>query len=414
MEFKEVHNLVEKLFIHTFIDSPSENNPIYYKYYLDLIGNNEYFLDLINILFNDPTIQSAWSLDAIKDHVSRLISELGKEKENNQKLANLQQPDLEKITQKFLEGFQNEFEEKEYFTIIHKLQPEVPLTIGTVTFWPMKDRKDEIMKDRIFTTYPNLVEKGNCLASSRIKVEFSKGAEILLKRVVEALNILRYIGALVWYNESSRQLYIAGGQHIGVHDVFTLDPVELMGWVGDNYHNPKPFYVDGNFLTSADNFHFREISSWLENPTPLQRSVILAIQWFGDATRELNPEQAFMKYYIAIEILLKKKDESAKNTLPDRLMYILRKKDQNGLKQYFKGLIDRRNDVFHEGKLSQRTPETIAKEFHQYSRDVINNIVQHMHMPHIFLKGPKTGWDTKEELIDCIDARSKEVNMGRE
>lgn len=413
-EITRIKELIAELYSHIFLESPSKDASYFHGYFLDRLGYEDCYRDLITILFNDPKIQNKWSLSAIKNRVSGLLSELGELKVSSQELLDNQEPNFENIASKFLMGFQSDFEEREYFTIINNLVLKESLKIGSVTFCPIQDRIEEIMKDEIFSTLHELSGKNNCLASSHLDVEFEKGVEIHLERVDEALNILRYMGALVWYNESPRQIYIAGRQHTGVHDVFTIDPVEWMGWVGEKFQNPIPFYIDGDFLAIANSFHLKEIVSWLNNPTPLQRSVILAMQWFGDATRELNSIQAFMKYYVAIEILLKKNQDRAKEKLPNRLIYILRKMDKDGLKQYFEGLIGQRNAVFHEGKPSQETPETLARVLHHCSRDVINNIVQHMQIPHIYLKGPKIGWNTKEELIDCIDARVRESNEREE
>ena len=133
--------------------------------------------------------------------------------------------------------------------------------------------------------------------------------------------------------------------------------------------------------------------------TQLQRSFLTAIQWFGQATQELLPLVAFIKYYIAIEVALKKDVERAKTVLPRRLGVLIHSWDPNlckKLEAHLIQFINERNAVFHSGIPLSSNPEELAWDACILSR-------QALHQLRMKLKTEK--WQTKDDLIAWVDTQ---------
>jgi hypothetical protein len=88
-------------------------------------------------------------------------------------------------------------------------------------------------------------------------------------------------------------------------------------------------------------------------PTKFQTRVLTAARWAGRATVEDRTEQAFLNYYIALEILLKGPDpKELSYRLAMRCAHLLGRdrKGRQWVRSAMKDLTDRRNAVVHAGQ----------------------------------------------------------------
>lgn len=174
-------------------------------------------------------------------------------------------------------------------------------------FWDPNDEDLMVKRMGRFDPFADL-PLSSCVASTMIAAEEYKALEILRSRVEEALNVLRYLGAIVWHNQPARHIYLAGFEPARSYYAFSTDDVGKSNWFRESLFYPSPFLVDQIFLGASQGYGLKDYSAWLEAgeaALPLEKQVINAIQWFGDAAQESNSLQAFMKYYIAVESLLK-------------------------------------------------------------------------------------------------------------
>jgi hypothetical protein len=407
----KIKYLTAQLYENVHVGEPPKNAPyITGGYYLDQDSYENCYQKILRVLYSVPNIQGTWSEQALREQLRLLIVELGKNKEKANSRDQTPE-DILTISMDWYQNFWREFEEQDYYAPIIGLVVEIPFTIGKVSFWPLKDILPEINVLDDSENFSTLSEHRDCLASARIKAESIKCAEILRSQVEETLNILRYIGALERYNQPTKHIYLAGKEPKRTSYVLAVDDNNHAQWIGDSLYYPIPFIVKDGFHSIVKSTGLWEISSWLINPTatPLQHSLLLAIQWFGDATQELRPLQAFMKYYIAIESLLKKETERAKRVLPKRAAYMLNERDSSKIIYDLKLLIDERNAVFHEGSPNQDPPEVLARITHQIARNLINSIVHKVRIAHIYPDGHPSRWNTKEEMLNWIDNKISET-----
>jgi hypothetical protein len=405
---KNLEALVTKLYDHIYIGEPSNDTPyFYYGYSLDDEGYFRWYLEILRALYRIPSIENRWSEKSLRDRVGNLIVELGKQKERFHSTDEYL-PDLSYLVTNWFTEFQVEFDEREYYAPVVGLVTETPFTIGNVSFWPLKEKLQEIEKFNSFRKFSYLSEHRDCLASARIRAESNKGAEILRAQIEEALNILRYIGALIWYNQPAKHIYLKEKELNRISFVLSVADKGTGLWIGDSLYSPVPFIVNDEFLSAAEGYGLRDLSSWLSNSkaTPLQQVLLLAIQWFGDATQELRSLQAFMKYYIAIEILLKKEKEGAYNVVPQRVAFLL-EGTGSARDNEIKSLIKERNAVFHGGSTLHDTPEVLDWVTHQVARNIINHLIQEARLAHFYPDDYPKKWETKKDMLAWVESEIK-------
>jgi len=389
-------DLVSRLYEHLHIGEPPED-ALYssVNFYLDEEGYQSLYFEVLRALYTISGITEIWSERALKDQLHWLLVKLAEAKEvaGNSDQTSINFSSLATI---WLERFQSQFEKQNYYIPVTGLEVEKPLTIGSVTFWPWAEKLTEIEQQDPFHTYADLPAHSSCLVGVRIAAEAYKAVEIMRQRVEEALNVLRYLGALVWYNQPTRHIYLAGTEPGRVSYVLTWDGQGRIDRLGDSLYWPIPFQVDNTFLNRANNYGLRDLSAWIDNPeaTPLQKLLVNSIQWFGDATQELAPLQAFMKYYVAMESLLKKGRENAKKVVPKRVACLLGERDREKRQLEIELLIEERNEVFHRGSPKEDPPELLEWVGHQFARNMINKILP---------MASSYGFSTKEEFLCWVD-----------
>ena len=401
-----ISDLILRLYEHIHIgERPANFVWASGNFFLDDEGDKSWYYETIRAIFELPGISETWSERAVKDEMHWLLRELVKLKENQHEY-DPSSIEFSTLATEWLERFQTEFYEQEYYIPVSGLILENPLTIGEVTFWPLEEKLSEIEKIDKLNTFKNLTSHRNCIANAKIAAEMYKSAEILRVWIEEALNVLRYLGSVIWYNQTAKHIYLAGYEPDRISNVIQVDNLVLTGVIGDSLFSPVPYEIDGFFTATSEGFGINEISNWLQQKTisPQKKLLLNSIQWFGNATQEIHPLQAFIKYYIAIESLLKKNhQENAKNVIPKRANFITQARDKSKRENEIRSIIDERNSIFHEGRTLKDTPDVLRIYTHQLARNVINGIIQKYRFPHIYLGNKQAEWKTKEEFINWID-----------
>src|SRR3990170_4473184 len=234
-------DLVSRLYKHLHIGEPPED-ALYsgVNFYLDIEGYQSLYFEVLHALYTIPGINETWSERALKDQLHWLLVELAEAKEvagNSDQIS----IDFSSLAAKRMEKFKIQFKKQDYYIPVSGLVVEKPLTIGRVTFWPWAEKLTEIEQRDQFHTYADLPAHSSCLASVRIAAEAYKAVEILRQRVEEALNALRYLGALIRYNQPTRHIYLAGTEPGRVSYVLTWDGQGRIDRLGDSLYWPIPF-----------------------------------------------------------------------------------------------------------------------------------------------------------------------------
>lgn len=409
---EKLRDLASHLYDDIYLDLPP-NGFVHAMngFYLDKEGYSRSFLEILRILFSIPIVRELWSERSMSNRVDDLLGDLGKIKaESNSR--NKGPVDFQRITSDWLSSIPSEFDTNEYFASVNGLIIQSLITIGSVTFWPLKEKLSELGSLGGFNPFSELSEFQSCLASSSIQAEYIRGSEILRERVEEVLNILRYMGALVWHGQPIKHIYLEGEAPKRFSNILSLHADMKFEVIGNALFWPINYEIDKDFLSIAENYRLWELSSWFKEETlsPIRKLLLSAIQWFGDATQEIKPIQAFIKYYIAIETILKMDKERAKNVLPRRVSYVLEARDKTRKETEVLSIINERNSVFHTGSTYKDPPEVLARVTHQWSRNIINSLVQNSFLSQFYPEGHPSKWQTKDDLIRWIDMDSVSTN----
>lgn len=277
------------------------------------------------------------------------------------------------------------------------LSVESELRIGNVVIKNIEDSK-KLVTGKTLSFFDDLSSHKESIAICQVKAEWRRATEIAREKTDYILNILRFMGSLVWYNQPTRHVNLKGKDQSRFSYSLVLDK---NGKVSRNVNEEffiLPYKIDSEFLTQASSYGFEYYQSLLEdrNLDPLEKSIMIAIQWYGDSTQDLNDLNSFLKSYICIETLLKNEKENAKSVIPRRLsvlLYPFDKSNQKKLEKEMEALIDERNSVFHSGVSIKEKPEYL-----RYLGRVLGRSVIHKTR----LKIKSEGIKTKEELFLSI------------
>jgi hypothetical protein len=137
--------------------------------------------------------------------------------------------------------------------------------------------------------------------------------------------------------------------------------------------------------------------------TQIEQALLVSIQWFGDATQELQPLSSFMKYYMPLEILLKRDEERAKDVVPNRICRLLdpwniKKNRTTQRNADLHELIQERNSIFHSGEPEKKTPEYLRFAARWFSTAVIYQVQQRVISEEL---------KTQDDLIVWLEAQAK-------
>ena len=401
----ELHSIIENLYNHINLGIPDENRPLYAGYlsvdrpfYLDEDGYFVVYQSLKRLIFNIQNVGEKWSNQGLQDEIHKLLLDLAALKDKSAS------PDFENITLAFEQRIDIEFQEYECIVPVIGLSITKTLQIGDVTFLPL-DAKDRFSNTISDIQINELRPHADCFSTTKITAEWIRSAELARERVEKALNILRFLGSLIWPHELTRHINISGQELKRVSYTFVIDSEQKSGSVGHSESSVLPFNIDDTFMQYANFFGLSYLQSLINRQgSALEEDLFAAIQWYGFAIQELNPLVSFVKFYIAIETATKREGESAKTFLPKRISILLEpwnKSLQKELESELSQLIDERNAVFHEGKIKNYSPSYLVNLSRTIARGVINQLR---------IKVESQGWKTKEDLLSWVKAQSKKLS----
>ena len=138
----------------------------------------------------------------------------------------------------------------------------------------------------------------------------------------------------------------------------------------------------------------------------MEEAYLTAIQWYGDAIQELIPSVAFVKYWVAIECVLKKRNEiRTKELIPKRVATLVEqwnRAKQESLIKDIGNFIDDRNNVLHSGKPQKNNAEFLAWVTGILARQVLHQLRQKILSNH---------WETKDDIIQWVETQSNKLNQ---
>jgi len=382
-----VKNVPEHAFYFGYLDRET-------KFGLNENGYRVSYLAIIRQIFALPEIGEKWSYDGLKELGHKLLLQLAEHKSKT-----IEPPSFEIITKEWLAQIDVKFLKHVCYLPIAGLSVESPIEIGNVKFLPLDIDLPELKEELTSLQLKELNSFRNSLSSSSVIGEWRRAAEIHRQQTHTALNILRYISSLVYHDQPTKHIYVAGRDPSRVSYTITVDEEGKIGQVGASEFTPAPLQVDAEFMKFANFYGFEYILSIISStsPTKIEESFLTAIQWYGEATQELIPLISFVKYYVAIEAALKKENERAKAVLPKRISVLLEpwtKNRQRELEKDLGDMIDERNAVLHSGNPRHSNPEYLA-----WSGQVIARQVLHQ----LRIKIQDGAFQTKDDVIHWVE-----------
>ena len=340
-------------------------------YALGNAGYYECYQGLLHDIYALP-IAEAWSEEGIQEQIHYLLDELAETKARP-----YSSPKFHKITMDWLKKLEAPFPESECYMPIIGLGIDEPLSIGKITFWPLETKKKELSGRAYLSLFEGLSASLDCLAYSRIQAEPRRAIALLMERSEYALNILRFLGSLVWHSQPTRHIYIGGQQRSRLMRALSIDPTGLVTHINNSTYTPLPFKLDSHMSHVFEFYGLSYLQTLVQRGamSPIEGSLLTAIQWYGDATQELSSLLAFIKFYISIETLTKKDREHAKVVLPKRLSVLIDDWDKNKqaeVKKVIELIIDERNAVLHSGQPSRSSADYLARTSQNVARSAIH------------------------------------------
>ena len=139
---------------------------------------------------------------------------------------------------------------------------DTPLQIGDVTFLPFEANLSSF--DNLFTsTLEQFSPDRDCIATTRVSAEWIKSAEIAREKIEKNLNILNFVGSLVWWDRPVGHINLAGREleRVSYTLVVELGTGVVTGRMGHTKSTPMPFRVDDEFLKFANFYGLGYIQS---------------------------------------------------------------------------------------------------------------------------------------------------------
>jgi hypothetical protein len=396
--------LIIDLYDHLFTKNIPDKAP-YFGYLeidkpfaLDEHGYWSAYIGIIQKAFQLPSVDNTWSEEGLQGIVHDLLLDLAKKKENNQ--SDL---DFNKIASEWLSKLDITFDQNTCYSIVAGLSVEHELEIGDVSFLPL-DFDQPSLNDEFLKLRNELHPYRNCFACSNVTADIRRASEIHRQRTQISLNILRYIGSLIWHREPTHHIYLKSLDPKRISESLVVSSKGNISCIGASEFQPLPFRLDSETIPYANSYGLSEIQNILHEKTlsEIKQSLLTGIQWFGEATQELFPLVAFVKYYISIETAIKKESESAKSVLPKRMSVLIdpwgKKKNADLIKD-IRGFVDERNSVFHSGIPVKYTAEGLAWDARILARQTLFQLYLRIRDNHI---------QTKDDLISWVNSQYSE------
>ena len=354
------------------------------------------YRNLFQFLFNIDSIGDYWSEDSIREMIDKSLTNLAFYK-TNKKDVNFDQE-----AKDLLAKFDVEFEYQKCLIPIVGLSLEESLEIGDVKLLNIEEAR-KLDKDDGFSFFEKLSSHKNAVAICEIKAEWKLASQLASVKIEKVLNLLRFIGTLVWYDQPNRHIYIMGRDRSRFRYSLVIDSEGHTARAADTEFFILPYKIDTEFMQFAKIIGFDFYKKMIDSKTPssLEKSLLVAIDWYGDATQDLNHFTSFIKFYISIESILKRPSESGKNVVPKRLSVILyqhNKQKQRKLKMDIENLIDERNSVIHSGETIKEFPQYLSYLGRTFSKQLIHQVRQIIE---------KEGLNSKDDLVNWVNKHYK-------
>lgn len=369
-------------------------------YGLDEAGYTDLYLGILREVFKIPDIEEKWSEDGIQQLGHSLLRNMAETKTGSE-----EEPDFTVISREWLEKIDVEPEEYTCYTSVVGLSVESPLELGGVDLLPVGIERPELEHENARGFLEHLNAFRYCLSCSRVVAEPRRATEIHRERTERALNILRFVGSLAWYEQQTRHINVAGQDITRLTRSIFVSSGGGVGWVDASEISPVPMNVNAHTLPLLQFYGLDEIQALFKNAfrTEIENSLLTGIEWYGRATQELSPLVAFVKHYIAIEAATKLEREYVGVVLPERIGALIEPRDRSrfaSIKAEAKDLIDERNEVFHSGKPLNANPEEL-----QWRARVLSRMVLHQ----LRIRLESESWTTKEDLKTWATAQRRRL-----
>lgn len=370
------------------------------------LGRNGYrdtYLGLIGKIFTNERFAYSWSEEGIQALGHELLRELAYIKNQNLAL-----PDFMDIARKWLEKIDIPYQEYRCYSSVIGLSVDSPLELGNVTFLPLNYDQPELNSKLGNSFRKELNSYRNCISFASVATaDRRRASEIHRQKTEYALNILRFLASLIWYDQPSHHVYVTNENLQRISDSLVVANDGTTSSVGSSDFIPLPIKIDCEILQLANFYGLEDLQSLLKSNTltDLQRSFLSAIQWYGQATQELSPLIAFIKFYISIEVVLKKANETASKVLPRRLGILINPWDKSRLAELeedIQAFINERNNVFHSGIPHQESPERLAWDAKVLARQVLHQLRRHL---------KSDGWQNIDDLISWVQSRHSRYHI---
>lgn len=391
---ERIRSLHEQFILEDIPDRPSYRGYLDRdtQFALDYDGYRDSYIGLLQQVFALPNIAEMWSEDGIQELGHNLIVDLAKLKSQG-----TSSPDFTSIAQEWLDKIHVEFEEFGCYGVVSGLVVNSPLSVGDVTFLPAGDEIPDIegMADHFVE---GLNSYRDSVSYSKVTAEWRRASQIHREKTEAALNVLRFMASLIWHDQPTRHVYVEGLEPKRISDTLVVSSKGAVSSVGASEFAPLPIELTDEMIPYAQFHGFPQIQSLVAKPSPTQieRSFLTAIQWFGRATQEPLPLVAFIKFYIAIEVVLKKPSESAGSVLPRRIGVLISPWDKSRLPTLetdLNGFIGERNSVFHSGRPLSMSPDELRWDSRILSRQVLHQLRQRL---------DSEKWQSTDDLIDWV------------
>ena len=363
-----------------------------YKIYKDFVGQ----------ILEIAEISTVWSEDGIKRLVDGFLIRLATIK------AKGERPDYKVEVEEWMSSIIMEFEECKCYIPVIGLFTEAAFSIGAIDFIPIKDFKIEA--DKLPSSFLSKVSPyRNCIAHTKIKAEPQKANELFRINLEYSLNVFNILGDLIWYNQPPKHIYVAGTERKNISYSLVICKDQVLE-LGKNEFNIAPFQVDNDFLQRANSYGLEFIQNILKQSsrTELEKAYLTAIQWYGDAVQEITPSVAFVKYYVAIECVLKQPNEySAKKFIPERVGVLIEpwgRKQQEWFINDIETIIDERNNILHSGEPKKRTEDSLAWATGLLARQVLHQLR---------LNISSNKWKAKNDIILWVKAQRERLKVAQ-
>lgn len=364
----------------------------YVSFYLDDIGYYDLYIKMFVILNNIEGISYLLSNDCISNNIGDILEKIADSKSRKETI------DYKKTIGDLIKSLKSEISSYLCIIPIRGLSIDCDLQLGEIKFQNVENAKKLIeVNENDFSFFNKYSSHKDSFALCTVTAEKGKASEIAREKIESILNIIRFISSLIYFNQPHRHIALDGRNQNNFSYSLVLDESGNISQFVSHESTVLPLIINSEFMKYAKShgfdFYIRGLN---EGITQIEKTLYTAIQWFGDGLQDLIKINSFVKFYIAIETILKNEDENAKNVVPRRLSILLEpyeKDKQRKLESDIKDLIDERNSIFHSGVANKESPENL-----QYIGKIMGRNVIHYSRLKVESEKIKTKKDLHESL----------------